>query len=73
MTVSPIMTMRLLRETCRAGDALEARRQLVGFYDYCMPATCPSSNGSLAPSPAGRLRSGRTYRAPSGTINMSDA
>jgi hypothetical protein len=39
------LAKELLRETYLAGDALEARRQLVVFYDYCVSSDVPELEG----------------------------
>ena len=51
------LAKELLRETYLADDVFDARRRLTVFYDHCTRAACPSSNGSLGPSAAGRPRS----------------
>jgi hypothetical protein len=51
------LAKELLRESYLTADAFDARRRLVAFYDYCNASDVPSSNGSPAPSPAGRSRS----------------
>jgi hypothetical protein len=60
------LARELLRDAYLAGDALEARRRLVAFYDYCARSAVPELEQSPAPSPAGRHRScaGTAPRSP---------